>query len=182
MLYTKRLILVPHSCELLHAEIHDHAELSRLLNASVPSNWPPESTKDALPFFLNTLQSSSENIGWLGWYALAKNANTAHSTELVGGGGFMGPPSSGTVQIGYSVIDQHQGIGYATEVVESLIQWALSHSECDVVEAETEWANPASVRVLKKNGFSQIGKPLDTGGARFQFSGGRIAKTIVPVG
>ncbi len=172
MISTERLLLIPHSCELLQAEIHDHAELSRLLNASVPSNWPPESTADALPFFLSIVESAVDQVGWFGWYAVAKPtvATHSHSPELIGGGGFMGPPSGGSAQMGYSVIDQHQGQGYATEMVKSLLQWALVHSECDVVVAETEWANPASVRVLIKSGFSRIGEPSAGGGARFQFS------------
>ncbi len=34
----------------------------------------------------------------------------------------------------------------------------------------TEWANPASVRVLEKSGFARTGGPFQGGGARFQFS------------
>ena len=176
MLSTERLMLIPHSCELLQAEIHDHAELSRLLNASVPSNWPPESTIDALPFFLSSVESAVGQIGWFGWYAVSKQTAATHSPELVGGGGFIGPPSGGSAQVGYSVIDQHQGRGYATELLKSLIQWALSHSECDVVVAETEWTNPASVRVLEKSGFSRIGEPSVGGGSRFQFSAGGLGR------
>jgi RimJ/RimL family protein N-acetyltransferase len=174
MLTTERLVLIPHSYELLQAEIHDHAELSRLLNASVPSNWPPESTIDALPFFLSCAEAAAGQIGWFGWYAVAKKTAATRSAELVGGGGFMGPPTRGSAQVGYSVIDQHQGSGYATELLKSLIQWALLHSQCDVIVAETEWANPASVRVLEKCGFSRIGPPSQGGGSRFQFPAGGV--------
>ena len=164
MIVTKRLTLIPATVELLRAEIGDHVELARLLSAAVPDNWPPETTVDALPFFLDCVESSPDQIGWFGWYAVT----TTDPATLIGGGGFMGPPKDSAVQSGYSVIEQYQRQGYATEMVNSLIKWAFSQSQCERVIAETEWANPASARVLNKIGFASVGAATTPGGARFE--------------
>ena len=168
MLKTDRLKLVPHSVDLLRAEIGNHVQLARLLGAVVPKNWPPKSTVDALPFFLNCVESSPLYIGWMGWYAVT--TTTGSFPELIGSGGFMGPPENGAAQLGYSIIDQHQNQGFATEMVGGLIKWAFSNPECTRLVAETEWENPFSVRVLKNNGFSPVGAASEPGGLRFELS------------
>ncbi len=81
MIETARLKLVPASLALARAEIDDRAEFARLLGATVPGNWPPESLADALPVLLSRLEAAPSRLGWFGWYALA------------GGGGPAPPPS-----------------------------------------------------------------------------------------
>lgn len=170
MITTERLKLIPGTAEMLRAEINDHVELARLLSALVPNNWPPETTVDALPFFLDCVESSPGQDGWFGWYALSTKTNGNDPANLIGGGGFMGPPKNGTVQLGYSVIDQHQRKGYAPELVGGLIRWAFKHSGCVGAIAETEWSNPASARVLEKNGFVSAGPASTPGGTRFELT------------
>ena len=176
MLVTDRLTLVPHTVELVRAEIHDHEELSRMLSATVPENWPPESTVDALPLFLSCVESSPNQVGWFGWYALTMRTDKTNPI-LIGGGGFMGPPAGGMVQMGYSVIEQHNRKGYATEMVGALLSWAFAHAECTVVSAETEWANPYSVRVLEKNGFTRVGPGSVEGGSKYERSVSTLLRT-----
>ena len=162
---TVRLKLIPATVAHVRAEIGDRAEFARLIQAQVPENWPPESAADALPLFLEWLEAAPDRVGWFGWYAVldVKNANSI----LVGGGGFLGPPQQGEVSIGYSVLPQFQGSGFATEMVGALVQWALEHSGVRRIVAETEWANPASVRVLSKLGFAETGPGAEPGGTRF---------------
>jgi [ribosomal protein S5]-alanine N-acetyltransferase len=90
----------------------------------------------------------------------------------VAGGGFLGAPQDGIAQIGYSVLPQFQGRGYATEMVGGLVRWAMGQPGVVRVVAETEWANPASVRVLTKAGFTPAGLAAEPGGARFEFAAG----------
>ncbi len=164
MLETSRLTLIPATVELARAEMNDRAELGRFLGAAVPENWPPRILEDALPWLLGQLEAAPHLAGWFGWYAVAADAG---SRVLVASVGFMGPPDQGVVEIGYSVLPQFQGRGYATEMVIELVSWALGHSEVEKVEAETEWSNPASVRVLRKAGFSCEGAGRTPGGSRF---------------
>jgi [ribosomal protein S5]-alanine N-acetyltransferase len=46
------------------AEIEDRAAFARLLAASIPDDWPPESLADALPLFLKWLGAAPDCVGW----------------------------------------------------------------------------------------------------------------------
>lgn len=173
MLTTERLQLIPATVALARAELGNRADFARLLGGVVPENWPPETVADALPLFLGWLEAAPNQIGWFGWYALARSP--AGEPVLIGGGGFLGPPEDGTVQLGYSVLPQFQGQGYATELVAGLLRWAFAQG-VTCIKAETEWANPASVRVLLKNGFAQVDATLENDGARFE----RLAAVTPP--
>lgn len=168
MIETARLNLIPATVALARAEIATRNEFARLLGATVPDNWPPETLADALPLFLSWLEAAPDRVGWFGWYALAVGSA---APVLIGGGGFKGPPQEGTAEIGYSVLPQFQGRGYATEIVGALVRWALGQPGVARVAAETEWANPASVRVLSKAGFVRAGPATEPDGERFEFGG-----------
>jgi len=168
LIETSRLKLIPATVAHARAENGDRAEFAHLLKATVPDNWPPESTADALPLFLEWLEAAPDSAGWFGWYALA-HAEGEDKPTLIGGGGFLGPPQDGQVGIGYSVLPQFQGNGYATEIAGALVQWARQQAVIRIV-AETEWANPASVRVLGRLGFAETGPGSEPGGAMFELS------------
>ena len=38
---TERLDLIPATVEILKSDLHDHAALAKLLDATVPAAWPP---------------------------------------------------------------------------------------------------------------------------------------------
>lgn len=67
------------------------------------------------------------------------------------------PDDSGSVEIGYAVVESHRGRGIATEAVRALAAWALEQPGVTAVRAETEPGNPASRRVLHKAGFRDAG-------------------------
>jgi ribosomal-protein-alanine N-acetyltransferase len=165
---TSRLKLVPATVAHARAENGDRAEFARLLQATVPDNWPPDSTADALPLFLEWLEAAPDGVGWFGWYALSRVEGDDKPT-LIGGGGFLGPPQDGQVGIGYSVLPQFHGKGYATEIAGALVQWARQQAVIRIV-AETEWANPVSVRVLRRLGFAETGPGGEPGGTMFELS------------
>ncbi|MBQ6568743.1 MAG: GNAT family N-acetyltransferase, partial [Clostridia bacterium] len=64
---------------------------------------------------------------------------------------------NGTVEIGYGVLEEYQGQGYATEAVCAAVNRALQQPDITRVEAETEPDNQASRRVLEKCGFLPTG-------------------------
>jgi ribosomal-protein-alanine N-acetyltransferase len=75
---------------------------------------------------------------------------------LIGGVGFFGPPENGVVEIGYGVVPSREGLGYATEAVAAMIADATSDPVLTQIRAGVELSNPASIRVLEKNGFSEV--------------------------
>jgi ribosomal-protein-alanine N-acetyltransferase len=166
MIETARLKLVPATVAIARAEIGNRAEFAGLLGASVPDNWPPESAADALPLFLQWIEAAPDQVGWFAWYAVTP-LDGSSVPVLVASGGFKGPPRDGEAEIGYSVLPQFQRQGYATEMVHGLVRWAMGQPGVVRIVAETEWANPASVRVLSKLGFAEVGPSSEPGGMRF---------------
>ena len=70
---------------------------------------------------------------------------------------FKGLGANGTVEIGYGVLEEYQGQGYAAEAVDAVVVWALDQPDVTRVEAETAPDNRASQRVLDKCGFLPSG-------------------------
>jgi RimJ/RimL family protein N-acetyltransferase len=87
---------------------------------------------------------------------------------LVAGAGYLGPPEDGTVEIGYSVVAEARGAGFATEIVEALVRHAFESDAVQRVVAETTATNAASQRVLERNGFTPAGAGRDSDSVRFQ--------------
>jgi RimJ/RimL family protein N-acetyltransferase len=154
MIMTARMRLVPATVALAQAELTDRAEFARLLSATVPDEWPPEILADALPLFLEWIKAAPEQIGWYVWYAMIRTPGEEPDT-LAASGGFKGPPQEGTVEIGYSVLPSYQGQGCATEMVQALIDWAFAQSGVLRVIAETTEDNAASMRLLRRLGFTR---------------------------
>lgn len=164
---TERLLLVPATLALARAELEDRAEFAALLGAQIPEAWPPQTVAAALPLFALWLQAAPSCGGWFSWYALAR-PEAAGVPVLVASGGFIGPPLDGEVAVGYAVLPQFEGRGYASEMTGALVEWALAQPRVERVIAETEWANPASVRVLSKLGFVRSGTARAAEGLRFE--------------
>ena len=72
---------------------------------------------------------------------------------LVGNGGFKVRPVDGRVEIGYSIVPDFQGHGYATEAVTALVDWAFAHPIVNRVVAETLPELEPSKGLLHKLGF-----------------------------
>ena len=88
---------------------------------------------------------------------------------LVAGAGYMGPPADGTVEIGYSVVPEERGRGYATEAVQVLIARALATEGVQRVVAEVHEENVASLKVMERCGFYRIGTGREPGHHRYQY-------------
>lgn len=89
------------------------------------------------------------------WYAMwmIELRDGTHIGDLC----FKGLGENGVVEIGYGILEEYQGQGYATEAVGAAVHWALQQPGVKRVEAETEPDNRASRRVLEKCGFLPTG-------------------------
>ncbi|WP_267640760.1 GNAT family N-acetyltransferase [Haloarchaeobius amylolyticus] len=63
----------------------------------------------------------------------------------------------GRARLGYWVVPEHQGEGYATEMVDLVVEYAFDELRLHKVTADTLAANEASQRVLEKLGFDREG-------------------------
>src|SRR4051812_32959281 len=116
-----RLALVAATLDHLVAELEGREALGSLLGVEGPASWPPgEYDRDAIQFFRDLLAvAGPEQAGWYVWYAMRSGIGDARPS-LVAGAGFLGPPTSdGTVEIGFSVVPEARGQGYATEIVDA---------------------------------------------------------------
>ncbi len=162
---TDRLRLVAGTQALAAAEIGDRAKFAKLLGVIVPDTWPPDSLRDVLGYIYGLYREHPEWEGWLAWYAVRIDND---DPVLCGSIGFKGPPDEqGIVEIGYSVLQEFQGQGLATEMVAAIVKWAEHQPQVKRIEAETNIDNKASIRVLEKNNFIYVGVGIEPGTIRF---------------
>ncbi len=164
-----RLELIAATKELLQAEA-DHSQLARGLEADVPDNWPtPLYDNDARQFFLTVVSENPVAVGWTAWYILLPDQQGKKT--LIGGVGACGlPDEEGKIVIGYSLLDQYHGKGYATEALRGFLDWARQNPHLRKVVADTFPYLTASIRVLEKNGFVRCGAGADDGSIRFELA------------
>ena len=90
------------------------------------------------------------------WYAPWKMVLKS-SQKYVGDLCFKGPVRKNAVEIGYGILPEYEGNGYATEAVSKMTKWAFFQKGILFVEAETIPENKRSQRVLEKVGFVSNG-------------------------
>ena len=105
MIETKRIKLYPTSRE----------QMEKIIAAE-----PCEALKVA---YSEMLEGCLQHIDEWEWYAMW-NIELNNGTR-VGDLCFKGLDSRGVVEIGYGILEEYQGQGYATEAVKAVTEWAL---------------------------------------------------------
>jgi ribosomal-protein-alanine N-acetyltransferase len=167
---TRRLDLIATTLAHIEVELERPERLGAMLSAIVPEGWPPgEYDRDAMEFFRAKLsEGGAAAEGWYGWYGVRRATQSDPAAVVVGGAGFLGPPSAdGDVELGYSTVPQFRGHGFATEMSQALVERALSTAGVLRVLAHTNDDNPASIAVLERCGFRREGTDAETGRIRF---------------
>jgi RimJ/RimL family protein N-acetyltransferase len=138
----RKLELVPRTSDEVRAMI---AGMSPDMKAQLSADW------------LALLDAATTSDPWVHGFV----ARLRGTGDVVGEGGFKGPPRSGTVEIAYGTDPEHRGRGYATETAAALVEFAFAFDDVRVVRAHTLPASVASQRVLTKCGFRQVGEVID---------------------
>lgn len=68
-----------------------------------------------------------------------------------------GPDEKGEMDLGYSVLPSFRGNGYATEMAIASVKWGLKQPNVKRITAICSNDNFASIWVLEKSGFKQVG-------------------------
>ena len=165
---SKRLRITAATSKLISEDLAGRQALASVLGVEVPANWPPDLyDRNALEFATRKLQDPAEQ-NWSFWYLVEKQSKPE---QLIGICGFKGRPNLvGSVEIGYSVLDQFRNNGYATEAASRLIAWAFSHPNVLEVSAETLPHLNQSIRVLEKSGLVLAGRGSEHGVIRYAMS------------
>ena len=137
MMRTERLRLYPASREQMETMIASEQE---------------EELKKAYAEMLDGCLRHPDQWDWYAVWMIEKTDGTP-----VGDLCFKGLREDGIAEIGYGILEEHQGQGYATEAVQAACRWAFLHPDVRSLEAETDAENAASQRVLEKCGFRPNG-------------------------
>jgi len=87
----------------------------------------------------------------------------AEAGEVVGLLSLVRSPVDGELHIGYGIAPSRHRRGIAGRAVADLVAWAGSDPRVARLGAETSVDNPASQRVLERNGFKVVGTRVDPG-------------------
>ena len=165
---TPRLALVAITPESLRSERSEDGLLGSITNANVPLEWPPEHWEPhVFKLLLKRITDDPTEVGWHRYVALRQ---TDKSRTLIGTlGGFRKAERPEEFEVGYSVLQDFQGKGYATEGIKALIDWALARSSVKTISAQTFPSLPKSIRVMKKCGMKYVGAGDEEGSVRYQW-------------
>lgn len=168
---TGRLDIIPATIEMLEADRENREggqALARLLDAAVPPSWPPPLLDDETFEAFIRMASDDGDPFFTVWYWVRDEPDQG-GRVLIGSGGIATSPTEkdsltgGTVVIGYSVLDEFQRRGYATEAVHHLIPAVFSITGIWRIKAMTYPDLAAPIRVLEKTGFTFAGEAGDGG-------------------
>jgi len=94
--------------------------------------------------------------------------------ELVGWGGFKGPPKDGVVELGYEIAESRRGRGLATAAARAMVSEAFADARVTTVIAHTLAERNASNRVLENVGFRYDREAHDDGELVWRFTRARL--------
>lgn len=130
------------------------------------SGWPPQ-YYDA-PAIEQSLRMMEQGISdWHFYYISLRSSGRL----VIGICGYKGPPTDdGSVEIGYSIVDDQQRRGFATEAAAALVGRAFEDPAVSRVIAETLPGLVPSIAVLERNGFRLLGDGSEPGVIRYQLT------------
>jgi len=160
-LNTKRLVLIPITVELCSADKNSRKIFSEGLHAWVPDAWPPALlTPETLEEFI-TLLTAPDASRLYAWYWLRIGVS-CEDRILIGSGGFV-RGEDGVLELGYSILEEFQRQGYATEAIQAMIMWARDECGIKIIRACTFCDLIGSIHLLEKSGFIKSGKGDEEG-------------------
>jgi [ribosomal protein S5]-alanine N-acetyltransferase len=135
---------------LLDAALAGDDSLATALGHDVVPGWA--TFREALQRTRDALAADPGGAAWGTRFLV-----TEEPPELVGWGGFKGPPNDGVVELGYEVAESRQGKGLATAATRAMVAEAFADERVTAVIAHTLPEPNASNRVLEKVGFRRDG-------------------------
>ena len=148
--------LVRADVSLLDAALQGDDALARALGIEVVLGWV--SFTEALLPTRDAVAAAPGRVEWGARFFVAGDP-----PELVGWGGFKGPPEDGVVELGYEIAEARQGAGLATAATRAMLEESFVDDRVIAVIAHTLAERNASNRVLEKAGFSFDGEADEDG-------------------
>jgi RimJ/RimL family protein N-acetyltransferase len=153
---TRRLTLVPMSAALMAAVLAKAWPITRRL---LGSDFPQEWRADGWPWLSSCLAEADRDPGWTAWGPRLLLLHEDESRPVVGEVGFHGRPDpDGVAEFGYTIVLARRRQGFAEEAVRGLLSWADTHPELRRSRATIDPANAASLALIRKLGFVEVGR------------------------
>jgi len=153
---------------LMDAALGSDDALAAALGQDVVAGWATFTA--ALQTIRDALAANPSGSPWGARFFVAGDP-----PELVGWGGFKGPPEDGVVELGYEIAEARRGRGLATAATRAMLAEAFADARVETVIAHTHAQRNASNRVLEKAGFHHDGQTVKVGEVIWRFSVARPA-------
>ncbi len=102
--------------------------------------------------------------GYGPWFCVLRDRRPV----LVGSVGCFPTEDGKSAMLGYETLPEFEGQGFGTESAQAMLGWLFGHEELKRVSAETFPDHGASIRILQKLGFAQVGPGKEEGSLRFE--------------
>ncbi len=125
----------------------------------------PSSTLEDARANLEKQLTGQERYGFSLWAVELKPTNT-----VIGAAGLQHLAESEEIEVGYRLLREHWGRGYATEAAKAAIRFGVDELDLDRIVAVTLPTNQASRRVMEKCGLSFVGVMQVYGRAQVKYA------------
>lgn len=149
VLQTAHLVLRPEAdsdAEEMYRLLGCDAEMSRY------TGWNPYTSTEAALEKIQSNRQAEDSCGWV----LTRNGAFAGTI-----GAYDYNVQDNSIEIGYSVVREYWGNGYATEAVRAVVQYLQQELGMTAIRAWSHKDNAASIRVLEHAGFVCTGADGD---------------------
>jgi|GEM_PF-2923161 len=171
MLCSDRICIRPAKPEQLRAELGREYRVvfQAAMACEVMGDWPPLYwDAGAIKWLLTKAEEHPDEPLWAAWYVMMRGVGGGGRDLMVGTVGCKGPPADEgdgrqVVEIGYGVVTSRWRRGIASEAVGLVLGWLKTLGRVTHVRAHTLEGDPASGGVLRKNGFTLVGKATEDG-------------------
>lgn len=120
-------------------------------NYRLAKQWPIDVYRNLFPYKISRFQNHPEEEQFEGVIILKSEQ------LIIGDMGFKGgPDQNGVMDIGYSIVPEYQGKGYATEMGIAMCEWGSKKNGVNKIAATCSIYNYPSIRVLEKIGMKQV--------------------------
>lgn len=114
---------------------------------------PVKTREECDAFLLEIIKYAEENPLFGRWAVYEKS-----SGSFVGSFAAIPIKDTDKMQLGYALLREMRGKGYATELTKKGIEYFFEKTDYPIVHAQTESENIASMKVLERCGFTECGR------------------------
>ncbi|XQY90094.1 GNAT family N-acetyltransferase [Metabacillus sp. HB246100] len=147
-LETERLLMITFTAEMMEQLLCDRSKFINEVPFEVADEFPLEVYQQFFPYKVERFKKYPHENEWEGIIVLKEE------NKIIGDMGFKGGPDhAGVLDIGYSIVPEYRGRGFATEMGKEMVRWGFKDENVKTIIATSNPENIASKKVLEKIGF-----------------------------